>query len=496
MSRHFGNAKATEYLTLAGGDLVDQIQSGGKGMSPEYRQAITEGGKIGTEKRFFHWDLEFPEAFVDLGRSTWKRKDDQGFDAVVGNPPYHRIQGIPDATKHYLTESYECAVGKYDLSVIFVERGHHSTKATGLMGFIIPNKPLTADYGKGLRGLVARSKNLVQIVDFQDAQVFPEASIYACLLLLSGSAHEAVSIRKAPSGNPESVEADEIPSSAFTEKPWSLSHSAATPSSVSYHTLGQVCEAIFQGLISGADTLLIGRPKNGAIFSGGIDFPSETEVVKPLLRGKNIRRFQIQQSSEFVIYPYERQDSRTSLIPEDELADRFPETYAYLLSHKSALGARGSANMKYPSWYALWNPRQIDRFERPKILTQVLAERATFAIDMAGDYWFVGGGNAGAYGVIPKPDLDVDIWYLLAYLNSTFFDEKVKSISSRFRGGFHSYAKRFIQNVPVRVTGFSGMERDAVFHISKLLKASYSQESFDESVWPSIDQVISELHEK
>ena len=496
VSRHFGNAKATEYLTLAGGDLVEQIRSGGKGLSPEYRQTITEGGKIGTEKRFFHWDLEFPEAFVDLGRGTWKRKDDQGFDAVVGNPPYHRIQGIPDAVKDYLTESYECAVGKYDLSVVFVERGHHSTKVTGLMGFIIPNKPLTADYGRGLRGLVARSKNLVQIVDFQDAQVFPEASIYACLLLLSGSANETASIRRAPSGKPESVGADEIPSSVFTEKPWSLSHSTATPSTISYHTLGQACEAIFQGLISGADTLLIGRPKNGAIIPGGNDFPLETEVVKPLLRGKNIRRFHIQQSGEYVIYPYERQDFRTRLIPEDELADRFPETYAYLLRHRSALGARGSANMQYPSWYALWNPRQIDRFERPKILTQVLADRATFAIDLSGDYWFVGGGNAGVYGVIPRATLDVDIWYLLAYLNSTFFDQRVKSISSRFRGGFHSYAKRFIQNAPVRVTGFSGMEQDAVSHISKLLRASYTQESFAESVWPGIDQVITELHEK
>ena len=299
VSQHFGNAKAREYLTLAGPNLVEQISSGGKGLSEEYQGAIAQGRKIGTDRCFFHWDLEFPEAFVDLGRSTWKRKDDQGFDAVVGNPPYHRIQGIPDATKDYLTESYECAVGKYDLSVVFVERGHHSTTATGLMGFIIPNKPLTADYGKGLRGLVARSKNLMQIVDFEDAQVFPEASIYACLLLLSGSANETASIRRAPSGKPESVGADEIPSSAFTEKPWSLSHSKATPATISYHTLGQACEAIFQGLISGADTLLIGGPMNGKSIPGGDDFPSESEVVKPLLKGKNIRRFHIRESGEF-----------------------------------------------------------------------------------------------------------------------------------------------------------------------------------------------------
>ena len=88
VSQHFGNTKATEYLTLAGGDLVEQIRSSGKGLTEEYRGVIAQGRKIGIEKRFFHWDLEFPEAFVDLRRSTWKSRDDRGFDAVVGNPPY------------------------------------------------------------------------------------------------------------------------------------------------------------------------------------------------------------------------------------------------------------------------------------------------------------------------------------------------------------------------------------------------------------------------
>ena len=493
VSQHFGNTKAREYLTLAGPDLVEQIRSGGTGLSSGYRKAIAEGRKTGTGERFFHWDLEFPEAFVDLGRSTWKHEDDQGFDVVVGNPPYHRIQGIPRTIKDYLKKSYECAMGKFDLSVVFVERGLQCTKAKGLMGFIIPNKPLTADYGKGLRGLVSHSKNLVQIVDFQDAQVFPEASIYACLLLLSGSARETTSVGIAPTGKLDNVNSHEVPVSNFTGQPWSLSQTKPTISSALYHTLGQACEAIFQGLISGADAILIGRPRNGESFREGDGFPSENEVVKPLLRGKNIRRFAIQDSGEYVIYPYQQQDSRTRLIPEDELADRFPETYSYLLEHRPALSSRGSANM-YPTWYALWNPRQIDRFQKPKLLTQVLAGRATFAIDLTGAYWFVGGGNAGVYGVIPRGDLDVDIWYLLAYLNSTFFDQEVKSVSSRFRGGFHSYAKRFIQNVPARVTGFSAMEQNAATHISNLVRSCYTQKSFNESVWPEIDKEISELH--
>ena len=66
VSQHFGNKRAKEFLTLAGGKLLEQIHSGGQGLSEEYRGAIAEGSKIGVEKLFFHWDLEFPEAFVDL----------------------------------------------------------------------------------------------------------------------------------------------------------------------------------------------------------------------------------------------------------------------------------------------------------------------------------------------------------------------------------------------------------------------------------------------
>ena len=88
LSQYFGNKLAKEVLTLTSTDLVEDIRSGGKKLSPDYREAISRAGVIGEKKRFFHWDLEFPEAFVDLGRGRWKPKNEQGFDAVVGNPPY------------------------------------------------------------------------------------------------------------------------------------------------------------------------------------------------------------------------------------------------------------------------------------------------------------------------------------------------------------------------------------------------------------------------
>lgn len=126
--------------------------------------------------------------------------------------------------------------------------------------------------------------------------------------------------------------------------------------------------------------------------------------------------------------------------------------------------------MDYEAWYAHWCPREAWKFKTQKILTQVLAPRATFAFDEEGEYWFVGGGNAGVYGLILRDDLEVDSWFVLAVLNSRTFDEALKGVSSRFRGGFYSYAKRFIERIPVRVSGFTADERDVVSRIVMLAK--------------------------
>ena len=199
VSQHFGNSKAREYLTLAGGDLVDQIRSGGKGLSPEYRQAITEGDNIGAEKRFFHWDLEFPEAFVDLERSTWKRREDQGFDAVVGNPPYDVL-----ATKElgYDSSPYlnyfrsmpvyiQAARGKINLYKLFICRAITLTSLSGGLSFITPMALLGDEQARDVRQMILTTSGLVAVESFPQKdnplkRVFLEAKLSTVVFVTRG----------------------------------------------------------------------------------------------------------------------------------------------------------------------------------------------------------------------------------------------------------------------------------------------------------------------
>jgi hypothetical protein len=317
-----------------------------------------------------------------------------------------------------------------------------------------------------------------------------------CLLFLSKS--------KLTEGDLVSGDRDSISKQASSiiqigtlgELPWAFAAGELTILTKQMPVLGSVCEAIFQGLITGADKLLLGKQQDGKACFDGEQFKLEDEIVRPVLRGKDIGRFHLRDSGACVIYPYRHGSEGDELIPEDELAEQFPATYSYLLKHKSALETRGSQSMEYPAWYALWCPRQMRRFESEKLLTQVLASQAAFAHDK-GSYWFVGGGNAGVYGIVPRRDLDVSIWYLLGLLNSKSFDRMLQSISSRFRGGYYSYARRFIERVPVRVSDFSSDERDVVDRIEKLAKERtiLQKQEVALSLETELDDLVSALYD-
>ncbi|MGC8585282.1 MAG: TaqI-like C-terminal specificity domain-containing protein [Thermoplasmata archaeon] len=100
----------------------------------------------------------------------------------------------------------------------------------------------------------------------------------------------------------------------------------------------------------------------------------------------------------------------------------------------------------------------MEKFEQPKIITQVLASRNTFALDNEGEYYFVGGGNAGGYGIVLKEEYKDYYYYILALLNSKVLEFYLKNISTPFRGGYFSYGKRFIEQLPIALYNNSNMK--------------------------------------
>ena len=112
-----------------------------------------------------------------------------GFDAVIGNPPYIRIQALkewaPKEVEFYKRAYVSASKGNYDIYVVFVEKGLQLLNPNGLLGYILPHKFFNAKYGEPLRGLIADGKHLSKVVHFGDQQVFGGATTYTCLLFLT-----------------------------------------------------------------------------------------------------------------------------------------------------------------------------------------------------------------------------------------------------------------------------------------------------------------------
>ena len=172
---------AVEFMTMHSGDVLPALR-GEIVVDERYQQAIARARGLWEQQRFFHWDLEFPEVFIDLAGRDWA--EDGGFDAMIGNPPYVRQEQV-SAAKRYLAAAhapvYDAAA---DLYVYFYHRGCEMLRRGGRLAYIVSNKWLRAGYGEPLRRYLAEQTVVERIVDFGHAPIFPDADTFPCIAVL------------------------------------------------------------------------------------------------------------------------------------------------------------------------------------------------------------------------------------------------------------------------------------------------------------------------
>ncbi len=135
--------------------------------------------QVAADRGFFHWKLEFPEAFVDLESQSWKTA--AGFDVVVGNPPYGLIS--EKATKQFCQRNFMTAQYQPDSYVVFVEEGVKLVKSGGFLGYIVPTTFVGMHYFSKLREFMLASTNPERVVKLT-FPVFEDATVESALLVL------------------------------------------------------------------------------------------------------------------------------------------------------------------------------------------------------------------------------------------------------------------------------------------------------------------------
>ncbi len=369
-----------------------------------------------------------------------------GFDAVIGNPPYIRIQILKEwaPVEVELYKEYKSAQeGNYDIYVVFLERGLQLLSKRGRLGYICPNKFFNAKYGRPIRSLIAGGKHLAHAVHFGDQQVFNGATTYTALVFLDKVAAEQChfvkvasldSWRRGLELNDGTVKAEEI-----TEGDWNFTAGEGASLLKRLHALhpklGDVAD-LFVGLQTSADR----------IYVVDLNSPIEEGITKPFLLTGDLSPYSPLKPSAKLIFPYIITANEIALMNKDVIQSNFPKCWAHLCHHRESLTHRdmGGGN---DAWFQFGRSQNLTKMDLPKLIIQVTANRPTVLLDEQGLY-MTGGGSGPFYGIRPKRD-DVPIKYLMSILNSKLFGYVVKAQSTNLRGGYFKFSKQYIENAPI-----------------------------------------------
>jgi hypothetical protein len=138
-------------------------------------QKMDEQERFFIENNAFDWTLEFPQLCDKDG--NW-----EGFDVVIGNPPYINIQEISSDSKKYFSKNYKTATGRFDIYSLFIERSMNLIKLQGTFGFIVPGKFLNNKQFVTARKLICNNHHSVNISEIVD-KVFEEAQVNSVIVI-------------------------------------------------------------------------------------------------------------------------------------------------------------------------------------------------------------------------------------------------------------------------------------------------------------------------
>ncbi len=401
-----------------------------------------------------------------------------GFDLLVGNPPYVRIQVLNQAAPAqaaWFKAHYDAAKkGNYDLYVVFVERSLQLLQPRGQLAFILPHKFFNAQYGGPLRDLLARGKHLRHVVHFGDQQIFPGATNYVCLLFLAkAGADECRWVRAdelpdwlATLRAPEAV----LPAARLTVAEWNFAVGQASGLFDKLQRmpvkLGDVCSRMFQGSITSADSVFLFKEfkaaRKGMIegLSKELEKAAEIEagILKRVVRSGSIGRYHAQPTA-LVLFPYAVKNNEARLFTPAEMQDRFPAAWDYLKQNRRLLEDREDASFKDKEWYRFGRSQNLGLWEQPKLMVPYMITELGVYLDISDSFYFIN-VTTGGYG-ITSADKRVSLPYLCGLLNSRLLDFYLKRVSTNFHGGYFAANKQFIEQLPIRPIDFASASERA-----------------------------------
>jgi hypothetical protein len=428
-------------------DLGNNIKCGNSLIGPDFyegKQLSLLDDEDKSRINVFDWGKEFKE-IMDSG----------GFDAVIGNPPYVRQEGLGEDFKKYAQAKFSAFSGTADLYVYFIEQAHRILRRTkGLFGMICSNKFMRANYGKPLRDFLFVNSRLKEIIDFGELPVFEKAATFPAIFLTANEKTTGQSFRYAAIKRLDFVSlTDEVNSvatnldqRALKGDTWSLSTEGESAlfdrmRSVSVPLSEYLGEDIYFGIKTGLnDAFVIDEKVKKKLLEAD---KKNSAFIKPFVVGDDVRKYVVNFMNRFlIVIPKGWTNSQK---PKAENGWKwFQKEYKSLAKHlgqyETAAEKRGD---KGDYWWELRACDYYDKMNSPKIVYPDIAKESRIAFDTQGLYL------ANTIYFIPSDDK-----YLLALLNSRLLFSYYKRIAAVLgdadRGGRLRWFRQDVLKLPIK----------------------------------------------
>ncbi|MBU4446250.1 hypothetical protein KJ656_14410, partial [bacterium] len=296
-----------------------------------------------------------------------------------------------------------------------------------------------------------------------------------------------------------------VSSKNFSEEAWDFNTDdckalrAKLETSGNSKRLDELCKYIFVGIQSGKDEVFY---INMDVIS---QFNLEKDIIYPIFRGEDIRRYFSRCSDTWVIYPYDRETNE--VIQERNLKEKYPNVYRYLQDKRDNLRGRKYFDKSNKKWYELWCERAYKKFKQSKIIVAEISPENRFCFDTEG---FL--GNTKTFSLVLDDNQTIDYKYLLGILNSKLMNFYHRLVSVPKAGGYFEYKTQFLSLYPIRTIDFSNPTEkfqhykmvvlvEQMLDLNKRLSALQGQHEKTllqrqiETTDRQIDQLVYELYE-
>lgn len=403
----------------------------------EIAELLRSMGAIGESEAavLASWDMFDQNASSPFFDPEWMFDVKEGFDIVIGNPPYINISLLGNIQNVLKTQYSAIHTGYNDLMYYFIYKGINLLNSTGVLTLITSNYFLGNEYAKKLRLFL--NNKLETLINFCDARIFESASVHTAISF-SYKINKSESI-KFYSFKKKHVDRLILNNDySFCElyrnnisDTWVVanldSSSILNKMRINSVLLGEISE-IEKGSTSGKNKIFT-MPLVYAINKR-----LESEIIRRTVKNSDIHKYIIKDRKQVLIY-----------IDKNTIIENYPNIYAYLLTYKDELSERNEVAKGLYPWFRFERPRNKKVFDAPeKIVVPYRAEHNRFAYD--NEQYFNDGGDIRA--IVLTQDSKYSIKFILGLLNSQLLDWFYGFIG-KSKGKMREYFNKPLSEIPI-----------------------------------------------